>query len=265
MTKPFLEIDPHTLTLDPGHAAARGESLREQYRAARPFPHVVIDDFLPEALAEDCLRLFPDLGQSESFFESEPEFRKAAYNPDALPPRLRSFFYMANAAPFLRFVSGLTGIGGLVPDPYFRGAGLHETLRGGRLDVHADFNLHNIMGVERRINILIYLNRDWDPAWAGQLELWDAAATHRIKAVDPVFNRCVVFDTTSSSMHGHPEPLKTPEGRSRRSMALYYYTASWDETKSAYKTRYPRHNRNSIRSLARRGVLSIRKRLGKTK
>jgi len=265
MTKPCLEIDPEALTLDPKHAAARGESLRDQYEAADPFPHVVIDNFLPESLAQECLERFPDLEKSESFYESEPEFRKASYSPDTLHPRLRDVFHLANSAPFLRFLGELTGIEGLISDPYFRGGGLHETIRGGRLDVHADFNFHSIMRVERRINVLIYLNRDWNPEWAGQLELWDSEAKNKIKAIDPVFNRCVIFNTTSDSMHGHPEPLKTPEGVSRRSMALYYYTSTWDETKNAHKTKYPRHNRNSIRSLAKRGVLSMKKKLGKTK
>src|SRR5581483_6543461 len=115
---------------------------------------------------------------------------------------------------------------GLIPDPYFTGGGLHQIERGGYLKIHADFDRHEKLGLQRRLNVLVYLNRDWDESYGGALELWDRAMTHPVVRVLPVFNRCVVFSTTDQSYHGHPEPLTCPPDRRRRSLALYYYTAA---------------------------------------
>jgi hypothetical protein len=71
---------------------------------------------------------------------------------------------------------------------------------------------------------LIYLNRDWREEYGGHLELWNAAMTQCDVRVLPVFNRAVIFSTTDRSFHGHPDPLKCPEGMTRKSMALYYYS-----------------------------------------
>ena len=133
----------------------------------------------------------------------------------------------------MKFLEGLTGIEGLIPDPYFVGGGFHETKNGGHLSIHADFNYHKVLKLERRINVLIYLNKDWQEEFGGQLELWNSNMSEKVKTVSPVFNRAVVFNTTGESFHGQPEPIQHPEGISRRSIALYYYTATWsDELRS---------------------------------
>jgi hypothetical protein len=119
----------------------------------------------------------------------------------------------------------MTGIDGLISDPHFEGGGLHETKRGGHLGVHADFNVHGHLKVERRINLLIYLNENWEQEYGGQLELWDTQMKECVVRVEPVFGRAVLFNTNLDSFHGHPDPLNCPDGRSRRSIATYYYTA----------------------------------------
>ena len=129
-----------------------------------------------------------------------------------------------NAGPFVSFLEELTGIGGLVPDPHLRGGGLHEIRRGGLLGVHADFNVHPRLRLYRRLNLLIYLNKDWQPEWGGSLELWDRGGQQCVRAIQPVFNRAVLFDTSNFSYHGHPHPLACPPERSRKSVALYYYS-----------------------------------------
>ena len=111
-------------------------------------------------------------------------------------------------------------------DPYFLGGGFHETLRGGCLGIHADFNIHQKMKLRRRVNVLVYLNEDWDPTYGGDLELWTRDMKQKAKSVSPLFNRCVIFNTDDDSWHGHPDALACPEGKSRKSLALYYYTAS---------------------------------------
>ena len=136
----------------------------------------------------------------------------------------RELLYQMNSSTFLRFLETLTGIPHLIPDPHFVGGGMHQSVRGGRLAIHADFNRHPEWQLDRRLNLLLYLNTDWDETWGGQLELWDQRMTACAKAIAPVFNRMVIFSTTRTAYHGHPHPLACPEGVSRKSLALYYYS-----------------------------------------
>ena len=126
----------------------------------------------------------------------------------------------------VRVLEGLTSIQGLIPDPYFTGGGFHETTRGGKLGIHADFRINDQLHLQRRLNMIIYLNENWNEAWGGALELWDRKMQAKQIEVVPLINRCVIFNTDADSYHGHPEPLQTPEGVMRRSIALYYYIAS---------------------------------------
>jgi len=109
---------------------------------------------------------------------------------------------------------------------------LHKIEPGGLLKIHTDFNVHPELELDRRINVIIYLNRNWDPGWGGQLELWNFEMTEHLK-IEPVFNRMVVFDTSDTSKHGHPDPLAAPAGISRRSLAFYYYTHGGPEEEPA--------------------------------
>ena len=134
-----------------------------------------------------------------------------------------------NSHPVLQFLEKLTGIGGLIPDPSFAGGGCHQIEPGGKLQVHVDFNKLQPANLDRRINLLIYLNKDWKEEYGGHFELWDAEGKACVKRVLPLFNRCVVFSTTQTSYHGHPHPLTCPEGWTRKSIALYYYTNGRDD------------------------------------
>lgn len=222
---------------DMDQAKSAGRELHDQYVSAEPFPHIVVDDFLDPDLLNAALEHFPTtaLPEAESH-EARQEHLKTSYNPDYLAPEARALFYSFNARPFVSFLENLTGIKGLIPDPHFTGGGFHQTLNGGLLGVHADFNYHPLLKVERRINALIYLNKDWKSEYGGQLELWDKAMKTCMKRVDPIFNRLVVFNTSSDSYHGHPDPLRHPDNKPRRSIALYYYTATWDDTKKKHST-----------------------------
>lgn len=203
-----------------------GRGLKDQYLAAQPFPHVVLDDFLPAAFAARLLDAFPPAHFASVTRADEHQYLKRGFRPDDLGDALsRAYLQPFGSRPFLLFLESLTGIEGLIPDPYYVGAGYHEISAGGSLAIHADFNLHPTLNLVRRINVLLYLNRDWDPAYGGNLELWDAAMQRCVTTIEPIFNRCVVFNTTSSSFHGHPEPLTCPKNRTRRSVALYYYAA----------------------------------------
>lgn len=207
-------------------ARAYGTNFRASYEAARPFPHIVIDDFLPEGMAEELLEIFPTRMGDGKLFDGRFEFRKNQTNPNLAGDRSRNLFGFFNSQPFLDFLESMTGIEGLIPDPYFLGGGFHEIYSGGHLGIHADFRVHRKMHVERRINALIYLNKNWRTQYGGNLELWNREMSRKEVEIAPIFNRLVVFNTDSDSFHGHPEPLRTPEDISRKSVALYYYTAS---------------------------------------
>ena len=239
----YLEIvDRKHGLFDPAAMKTKGLELQQSYATAKPFPHIAIDDFISPEILELCLDRFPGARDPESrSFDRDQERYKTSYNPDYLSPDVRSFFYSLNSRPFIQFLENLSGIKGLIPDPYFLGGGFHETRTGGHLDVHADFNLHKPMRIERRLNLLIYLNKDWKLDYGGGLELWDEKMASCVKAISPEFGRCVVFSTNDTSYHGHPAPVNHPAGLSRRSIALYYYTATWtDESRSKttqFKTR----------------------------
>jgi hypothetical protein len=217
-----LQADFH---FDREHLGALAESYREAYSAAHPFPHIVMDDFVPDELLDEILAEFPKPRQVEWQAFDSPLERKLASNDDStMGEATRRLLTELNSAPFIDFLQRLTGIEGLVPDPHFVGGGLHQIERGGHLKVHADFNRHPGTGLERRLNVLLYLNRDWQEEYGGALELWSRDMSTREARILPLFNRCVVFSTTDTSFHGHPEPLTCPEGETRKSMALYYYT-----------------------------------------
>ncbi len=184
-----------------------------------------MDDFLPEDVLDDVLAEFPKPRQAEWFAFDSPLERKLATKDDStMGKATRHLLAELNSAAFVDFLERLTGIEGLVPDSHYVGGGLHQIERGGHLKVHADFNRHPRTRLERRLNVLVYLNRDWKEEYGGALELWSPDMSSSEVRILPFFNRCVVFSTTSTSFHGHPEPLSCPDGETRKSMALYYYT-----------------------------------------
>ncbi|EJL23394.1 2OG-Fe(II) oxygenase [Novosphingobium sp. AP12] len=202
-----------------------GAAQAARYREADPFPHVVIDDFLDSDFLRGVLAEFPD-SSGRDYFDRDQERLKFQFRPDQCAgAHTRMLFAELNSRAFLAFLTALTGIRGLIADPYHSGAGLHETRRGGHLGIHADFPHHGRMKVERRLNLLIYLNEDWDPGYGGALELWDQDMKEARRSVLPELGRAVVFSTDRDTFHGHPDPLACPPGKSRRSIATYYYTA----------------------------------------
>jgi hypothetical protein len=203
------------------------DDLATTYRAGQPFPHIVLDDVLhPEVFARAAAE-FP--GIRDEFWKGYLHVNETKYSntqPDSWGPTLRAVAEEFCSPPFIEFLTRLTGIDGLMPDWSMDGGGLHQTLRGGHLNIHADFTTHHDHdNWARRVNILLYLNEEWDSAaWGGQLELWDPAMTACQAKVTPAGNRMLVFTTTFDSFHGHPDPLTCPDDVARRSMALYYFT-----------------------------------------
>jgi Rps23 Pro-64 3,4-dihydroxylase Tpa1-like proline 4-hydroxylase len=204
---------------------AAGTARASAYQQASPFPHIVMDEFLDRAMLRALASEFPERSSNSMAFDRDQERFKYQFQPSKAGPGLQYLLSQLNSGAFLAFLEAMTGIRGLIPDPYFEGGGLHETLSGGHLSVHADFNIHSKMKVERRLNLLIYLNDDWPADYGGNLELWDRRMTRREVEVPPLLGRAVLFNTTLESFHGQPDPVRCPENRSRRSIATYYYTA----------------------------------------
>ncbi|HEY9035902.1 MAG TPA: 2OG-Fe(II) oxygenase [Pseudomonadales bacterium] len=203
------------------------------YRHAAPFPHIAIDDFLSTQTVHELVRAFPDIKKQESQYGDELRMDDGSFaqrekrwlsSPVAVKPVIRRLYWELNSADFLECLELLTGIDGLIPDPHLFGGGLHETRTGGYLNVHADFNKHPWFRLDRRLNLLIYLNPDWQAAWGGDLELWERDLSACVKRISPIAGRAVLFSTTRDSFHGHPHPLACPDHVTRKSLALYYYS-----------------------------------------
>jgi 2-oxoglutarate-Fe(II)-dependent oxygenase superfamily protein len=198
----------------------------KEYAAAEPFPHIVIDDVLhPEAFAA-AVADFPGIG--DAFWKGYLHVNETKYcnvHPDTWADSLREVAREFTSPEFVAYLEDLTGIPGLIPDWSMDGGGLHQTLRGGHLNIHADFTTHHVNETwARRVNILLYLNEEWHDDWGGQLELWDKDMTECRDRVTPRGNRMLVFSTSFDSFHGHPDGLTCPPDQARRSMALYYFT-----------------------------------------
>jgi Rps23 Pro-64 3,4-dihydroxylase Tpa1-like proline 4-hydroxylase len=203
--------------------------LHEAYAAAKPFPHIVIDDFLTPEVLTELVRDFPGPEDHAWLRYRAPAEKDKLQSTSELqmPHSIRAMIGAFNSATFVRFLEKLTGIEGIVSDPHLYGGGMHQTLPGGHLKVHVDYNYHAKWKLDRRLNVLLYLNEDWHEEWNGHLELWEGDRKHLgtlAKKIAPVANRLVIFNTNEISWHGVPEPLLCPPGRTRKSLALYYYS-----------------------------------------
>jgi hypothetical protein len=226
--------DATGLLVDYAAIESRVAEFAGVYRANRPFPHIAIDGFLPRLTVARLLREYPaDQGlpiwndatvadkRGDGYVQKD---KRNIRDVLRMPPTYRQLVWELNSARFLTFLSTLSGIPGLLPDPTLRGGGIHQIGSGGFLKLHADFTFHRDLGLDRRLNALIYLNERWPAAYGGDLQLWDKDLQGPPVRIAPLLNRCVVFSTTSDSYHGHPEPLTCPDGVFRKSLALYYYT-----------------------------------------
>lgn len=231
-----LEFDPETLLLPTDTARQVGRTANDRYVSAAPYPHACFDDFLPPDVLDRVRAELAQLPAAQHSYSRPQENLKTSYAPDRLPRYTRSVIQALNSRAFLLFLEEMTGISGLIPDPYYAGGGVHVVANGGHLDIHADFNHHEKLNLERRLNVLIYLNKDWSPDWGGSFEIWNKDMTEKVESFTPTFNRMVCFSTASDTWHGNPEPVNHPDGEARMSIALYYYTATWDDTRRKHTT-----------------------------
>ena len=226
------EHSPTPFVFDDARLQSLAQAHKESYHCKDPFPHAVVDDFLPCAVADELLARFPppyapfwaDWKTGDTANQPRKQELRHIKHLEGADPFLFSVLFAFSSYTFIHFLETLTGINGLIPDPHYQGGGLHQILPGGKLRIHADFNYHKTLELYRKVNVHFYLNRDWKLEYGGYLEFWNSDMTCCVRSLSPKFNRLVVFNTDRHTYHGHPEPLACPEGITRKSLACYYYT-----------------------------------------
>jgi hypothetical protein len=202
------------------------------YKTAEPYPNLVMDDFFePEAL-DKVLAEWPDATRPDLEHHNDGTYvrkKTGSSSNTKFGPFTRRFLHRLGEPDFLQALEEATGIWGLIPDPYLFGGGIHQTQSGGKLAIHADFNKHFKLPLDRRLNLLVYLNKDWTEDNGGWFEMWDHEMKGCVKRVLPTFNRMAIFSTTDFSYHGQPEEIVGPPTLYRRSIALYYYSVGRPE------------------------------------
>jgi hypothetical protein len=216
-----------------------------EYAVASPFPHAVIDDFIDGKTVAKVAGEFPSRDDAVAWLDyngsdaaGKPlQHRKYHISEEGrLGSTTQRLLYELKSARFLEVLGALTGIEDLIPDAHNHGGGIHMSCRGALLKVHADFNRHPTWHLDRRLNLLLYLNESWQDSYGGDLELWDADMKQCRRRIAPIAGRCVIFSTSSTSYHGHPDPIICPEEETRKSIALYYYTNRRNDEGNGHST-----------------------------
>ena len=203
----------------------RSEQLRQSYVVAKPYPHLVIDGLFEPELLERLIAEFPKPKNRDWLvWDTDHELKTTSRGIDGLSIFTQLFCLWLNSKHFISAIESIVGINNLVGDPVFHGAGLHEMYQGGWLEMHADYTKHFTMPLMRRINMLVYLNQDWDVSWGGELTLQEPKNPQNRVSYAPDFNRTIIFPTTAKTFHGVPNPLSCPLDRSRKLLSIYYWT-----------------------------------------
>ena len=200
---------------------------KQTYLKSKPYPHLVVKNFFDKKFLSNVLKEFPNLSKinSSNNYNNKNEIKFANNKRENFKKNTKILFDYLNSKDFLNFLQKVTSIKeNILPDPHLSGGGLHEIKRGGVLKIHTDFSKHPFKNLDRRINVLIYLNKNWKKNYGGNLELWNKSMNKCIKKIAPNFNTMVIFSTNDFTNHGHPNPLKCPKNMSRKSIATYYFS-----------------------------------------
>jgi hypothetical protein len=204
---------------------AERDAIAGAWRCAQPYPHVMLDDMFDPRVLDRVAADFPSKTPPGWVqYDTANEIKRTSRGLVGVPAYANAFLWQLCSEPFLEWLREVTGIEDLVADPMFHGGGLHESFRGGWLNIHADWTQHPHLPLVRRLNLIVYLTRDWREEWGGALELWAPGAAAPGARVPPLFNRAVIFPTTAETLHGFPDPLRCPPGISRRSASVFYWS-----------------------------------------
>lgn len=228
------------------------KELNKTFISGKPFENIVIDNFLSDEYAEKIYQEFPTQYKDWYKYLNPIEFKYTFDNIENLTEDIKKYFYILSSNRLIQFITELTGIPNLEQDPYLHGAGLHCHATNGKLDIHLDYEKHPYSGKERRINIILFISKDWKTEWNGANELWDENITSCVKKTDIKFNRAIIFKTNDISWHGVPDKINCPEFVYRKSLAYYYVSSLSSEKKEdeyRKKARYikrptDKHNEN---------------------
>lgn len=188
-----------------------------------PFKYWVIDNYLPEEMADQLAFNFPEPTDDWWRYDNRFESKRATDKLSLMPNEHIQTLLFGNSYLFISPLEELTGIDGLISDPWFRGGGLHWIGKGGLLDPHCDFNWQTKLKLVRKLNALLYLNKGYQKEYGGALKLYDKKMNEKV-VIEPLFNRMVIFETDAEGFHGHPDAWSGPSPR--KSMAWYYYLSN---------------------------------------
>jgi len=211
--------------------------LKEQFINAEPFENIVIDDFLETSYAEKLYEIYPNFNSDWYVFENPIEVKYVYDDINNLPTELKNYFYYLSTPQLINIFRLITNIDNLEYDEYIHGAGLHVHPKYGRLNIHLDYEKHPYSGKERKINIILFMSKDWTTEYNGQNELWDKELSRCVKKTEVKFNRAIIFKTSDISWHGVPDKIMCPEDVFRKSIA-YYYVSPLSSLNSIKEYRY---------------------------
>lgn len=209
--------------------------MAEEFDNAKPYRHLVIDNFLDADSAEFMYNHFPKEDVFNKKYKGVNEYKAEGSNFEDFPEVFTQMREELHSREWCDIMSRITGIDGLFSVPDALGGGLHQGGDGSFLDIHIDFNIHADRGIHRRVNLLIFFNKDWKEEYGGHTELWNADMTNLDKKIFPAMNRCVIFETNEISYHGY-DKIKLPEGITRKSFYSYYYTTLREDAAKYHDT-----------------------------
>ena len=218
------------------------EELHDAFRKASPFPHIILEGLFAPQLLELISSDFDRLSWSDwRHYDNTNERKRGSLPNTHFGHATQLYFHTVHSGRFVNFLERISGIEGLITDPQLYTGGLHDIPAGGKFALHTDFNQHSVTKLDNRLVFITYLNKDWRPSYGGELELWSVEQDKCMSVVEPTFGRSILFYQSSKSLHGHPTPVNTPDGRSRRSAAAYFYSngRSDNESASFHTTLFP--------------------------
>lgn len=200
------------------------DKINNEYKNAKPFEHIIIHNFLNIEYANLIYDKFPTNFDNWHKYYNPIEIKYANDDINNMDENIKKLFYILSTDEILNIFSKISGVENLEYDPYLHGAGLHAHPRNGRLHMHLDYEKHPYIDKERRLNLILYLSKNWNEEWNGQTELWNKDMTECVKKSPVIFNTAIMFKTNEISWHGLPEKIKCPKNIYRKSLAFYYIT-----------------------------------------
>lgn len=210
---------------------------KEEYKNGKPFENIIIPSFFEEEIANEINDNFPLINEDWNYYNNPIEHKYSLNKLDKYP-KIKKIIDYLQTKEFIEYISKITGIEDLEADAYLHGAGLHVYPNNGKLDIHLDYNIHPITKMERRVNLIIYLNKDWKEEYGGFLKLYDENLNEIKTNNVSMWNSAILFRTSDISYHGLPEPIKCPEDKYRKSIAIYYVSKPRENLVERYKAEF---------------------------